>query len=196
MEVIQQGKRKFQWIYIFWVRGVFMKQFSVCRFLIHGWLNNGDHFLNIGGTSAYLRNGEFNVIVVDWGMGAETSNYVRARNRVGDVGRSLANFIDFMNQSFNLRFEDLTVVGFSLGAHVAGIAGKTVRRGRINTIIGLDPAGPLFDINRVDTRLDSGDAQYVEIIHSNGQFSGFGLPMGHADFYPNGKIRQSSTYII
>lgn len=158
-----------------------------CRFLIHGWLNNGDHFLNIGGTSAYLRNGEFNVIVVDWGMGAETNNYVRARNRVGDVGRSLANIIDFLNQSFNLRFEDLTVVGFSLGAHVAGIAGKTVRRGRINTIVGLDPAGPLFDINRVDTRLDSGDAQYVEIIHSNGRYSGFGLPIGHADFYPNGK---------
>ena len=183
---------KIQWIQFF-ITWNFNENVSVCRFLVHGWLNNGEHFLNIDGTRAYLSNGEFNVIVVDWGMGAETSNYIRARNRVGDVGRSLANIIDFMNQSFNLRFEDITVVGFSLGAHVAGIAGKTVRRGRINTIIGLDPAGPLFDINRVDTRLDSGDAQYVEIIHSNGRYSGFGLPMGHADFYPNGKIKQSST---
>ena len=166
----------------------FNKTVYGCRFLVHGWLNNGDHFLNTDGTREYLRNGEFNVIVVDWGMGAQTNNYIHARNRVGDVGRSLANIIDFMNQSFNLSFEDITVVGFSLGAHVAGIAGKTVRRGRINTIIGLDPAGPLFDINRVDTRLDYRDAQYVEIIHSNGQFSGFRLPMGHADFYPNGKI--------
>lgn len=79
----------------------------------------------------------------------------------------------------------------SLGAHIAGIAGKNVRRGRINHIIGLDPAGPLFTVNNVAGRLDAGDANYVEVMHTNGQTllvpgSGIGQPIGHADFFVNG----------
>lgn len=42
-------------------------------------------------------------------------NYVIAANRVEGVGRVVGNFIDFLNESGALRFEELTVVGFSLG---------------------------------------------------------------------------------
>jgi pancreatic triacylglycerol lipase len=68
-----------------------------------------------------------------------------------------------------------------------------VTRGRVNTIIGLDPAGPLFDINNRSERLAVGDAEYVECIHTNGfgTFSflgsfGIGSPICEANFYPNG----------
>lgn len=44
---------------------------------------------NILSTAAYLELGEFNVVVADWGLGAQTINYITARNRVGPVG----NFI-------------------------------------------------------------------------------------------------------
>lgn len=65
-------------------------------------------------------------------------------------------------------------------AHVAGMAGKQTTRGRVNTIVGLDPAGryylvlkncdkviisisgPLFSENNPAERLASGDADYVE----------------------------------
>jgi Lipase len=56
-----------------------------------------------------------------------------------------------------------------------------VKRGRINTIIGLDPAGPLFYIRHPEGRLDIGDAEYVEAIHTNGRATGIGFPIGHAD---------------
>lgn len=71
---------------------------------------------------------------------------------------------------------------------MAGIAGKRVTRGRINTIIGLDPAGPLFSVNTPSERLDSNDALYVEAIHTNGGAlgSGIGAPIALTDFFPNG----------
>jgi hypothetical protein len=55
----------------------------------------------------------------------------------------------------------------------------------------LDPAGPLFEGYDTSVRLDKSDANYVDVIHSNGEaiyVGGFGIaePIGHVDFYPNG----------
>lgn len=61
------------------------------RFIVHGWNNNGGSDVNIQIRDAYLRAGEFNVIVVDWGAGAQTINYISARNRVNEVGPLLGN---------------------------------------------------------------------------------------------------------
>lgn len=52
---------------------------------------------------------------VDWSRGAQTINYVIAKNRVAPVGRVLGNFLDFLHDVDALRFHELTVVGFSLG---------------------------------------------------------------------------------
>ena len=57
--------------------------------------------------------------------------------------------------------------------------------------LGLDPAGPLFEGYDGKVRLDKGDADYVDVIHSNGEsliVGGFGTweAIGHVDFYPNG----------
>lgn len=83
-------------------------------------------------------------------------------------------------------FSRVSLIGHSLGAHISGAAGKRVRNGRINTIVGLDPAGPLFDANNPVNRLDRGDAEYVEVIHTDTNSFGIAFPIGHADFYPNG----------
>lgn len=34
---------------------------------------------------------------------------------------------------------------------------------------GLDPAGPLFESQHIKARLDSTDANFVDVIHSNGE---------------------------
>jgi hypothetical protein len=52
---------------------------------------------------------------VDWSRGAQTINYITARNRVEPTGRTLGDFIDFLHSRNALRFEELTVAGFSLG---------------------------------------------------------------------------------
>lgn len=61
-----------------------------------------------------------------------------------------------------------------MGAHAAGIAGKSVKRGRVNTIIGCDPAGPLFNINDPTSRIASGDAEHVECIQTDSRNFGIG----------------------
>lgn len=96
------------------------------------------------------------------------------------TGAFLAAFIDWLNANELVQFNQVSIVGFSLGgwfscfrskinfnsnritAHVAGMAGKQTTRGRVGTIVGLDPAGPLFNENNPDERLASGDADYVE----------------------------------
>jgi pancreatic triacylglycerol lipase len=53
---------------------------------------------------------------------------------------------------------------------------------------------PLFSVNNPDERLDAGDAEYVECIHTNGGLLtgavvgalGIGEPICQADFFPNG----------
>ncbi|XP_040168740.1 pancreatic lipase-related protein 2-like [Anopheles arabiensis] len=156
------------------------------RFVIHGWNNNGGSEVNVLIRNAYLDRADINVIIVDWGVGAQNPNYVTSRNHINAVGLTVARFIDFLNQSGGLAFNNVYVTGHSLGGHTAGIVGKRVTRGRLNTVVALDPALPLFSINDPANRVAPGDANYVEVIHTNGGLLGFDLPIGLADFYPNG----------
>jgi len=85
-----------------------------------------------------------------------------------------------------MSFSTLTVIGHSLGAHVAGFTGKNTKNGKIDTIIGLDPALPLYSFDTPTKRLCSTDALYVESLQTNGGELGFLKPIGKGAFYPNG----------
>jgi hypothetical protein len=59
----------------------------------------------------------------------------------------------------------------------------------------------LFSVRNPEGRIDAGDANYVEIIHTNGPTlliagAGIGAPIGHADFWPNGKTSNISRLKI
>lgn len=155
------------------------------RIIIHGWNNYYNSDINHELRSAFLAVGTYNVFVVDWSSAAFLL-YNSARAAVPEIGRTVASFIDFLNEKGSMSFSNLLVTGHSLGAHVSGYAGKNVRRGKINKIVGLDPALPLFSYNDCTTRLCPSDAGYVESIQTNGGLLGFLDPIGKASFYPNG----------
>ena len=161
--------------------------FPPFRIIIHGWNADSTHIFTPMTTEAYLQQGDLNVIAFDWGVAANDSNYLRARNRISSSGQVGARFLDFLVINSLLKYENVHVVGYSLGAHLAGFIGKNTQYGQIEIIVGLDPAGAFFDANNPTTRLATTDAIYVEIIHTNGGGLGIGSPIGHADFLPNGK---------
>ncbi|CAH2041622.1 unnamed protein product, partial [Iphiclides podalirius] len=76
--------------------------------------------------------------------------------------------------------KNITLIGHSLGAHIAGIASKSVRRltgETIGRIIALDPAGPCFSNISHASRLDRDDAAFVDVIHTNGGILGLKEPL-------------------
>lgn len=110
------------------------------RFIIHGWNSNQDTALNIFMTREFLERADHNVVVVDWSAGAQTPNYIAARNRVGSTGGAVARLIDLLDSVQLTSFDKVKIIGHSLGAHVAGFAGKQVTRGQINAIFATDAA--------------------------------------------------------
>lgn len=145
----------------------------------------GNNFLNLN----FCPQDDVNVIVVDWENGAALPNYVQAAANTQLVGKQLARLAQLLNSEHGHSASDYHLIGFSLGAHIAGFAGAELRN--VSRITGLDPASPLFEGYSVRVRLDPGDARFVDVIHSNGDsFLRGGLgsfqPMGHLDFYPNG----------
>lgn len=78
-----------------------------------------------------------------------------------------------------------------LGAHMCGKIRRTIshRIGKVGTIIGLDPAGPLFSSSTVfykysdSERLDKSDADYVLALHTDSKHYGMRAAIGHGLYF-------------
>jgi len=128
---------------------------------------------------------DMTVLLVDWKNGANNLYYPQSASNTRAVGGEVATLMDrFVNQ-MGLSRKNLWCVGFSLGAHTCGFAGKLTEMERIT---GLDPAGPWF-ANHENARLDKSCANFVDVIHTDGDdmmiYYGLMVPSGHADYYPN-----------
>ncbi|KAI8126610.1 hypothetical protein FF38_05473 [Lucilia cuprina] len=168
---------------------------------LHGWNDEGSK----GWVQEMLRtwtyfDPECSVCVVDWGNLSQ-NDYKTASMSIFDVGLTVAGIVEALEQLSLNKFSrrNVTIAGYSLGAHAAGFAG-TALNGEVEQIIGLDPAGPLFTMPSVvspEYRLDQSDAQFVQILHTSAGTLGSGVKAGHADFYPNGgKAPQSNCRLF
>ncbi|XP_031787250.1 endothelial lipase [Nasonia vitripennis] len=112
--------------------------------------------------------------------------YHKAVGNTRIVGPHVASTLRWLESigAFNLRA--VHVVGFSLGAEVAGFMGKALFPQRVGRITGLDAAYPLYMNTGAEGHLTAADAEFVDIIHTDGGVLGFPIPLGHVDFYPNG----------
>lgn len=100
------------------------------------------------------------------------------------VGEYTAKLIDYL-VSRGMSLPSLHLIGLSLGAQMAGVCGQSVKSGRVVRITGLDPAGPLFKKWPKSLKLDSSDAEFVDVIHSDAGIFGYPTSVGHVDFWPN-----------
>jgi len=170
------------------------------KIFAHGFINNGYSTpIVLDMRDAYLKREDCNFIAVDWGLLAIPPFYIRSATYSTLVGEQTGNLINFLvEQGADLK--DFHVIGFSLGAHVAGKAGATVN-GVLPRITGLDPAYPLFSMEDTDQRLDTTDAEFVDVIHTNSGYLiqaglSFPHPIGHVDFFPNGGMSQPGCGLL
>lgn len=101
---------------------------------------------------------------------------------VGDV------IVDLVEEGV-VSLNQLHIIGHSLGAHIVGFVGQTVKE-KIGSLVawitGLDPSRYYYDMVFWFKRLSKDDGEVVEIVHTNGGIFGFQRPLGTIDFYPNG----------
>lgn len=171
------------------------------KFIIHGFLDNGKLPWIIDIKDALLENDNYNVISVDWSDGAWWP-YTQATTNTQLVGAEISLIIKKLQKQKGLDLKDVHLIGHSLGAHIAGYCAKHFNTTQIARVTGLDPASPYFEGCPPIVRLDSTDAIYVDILHSNaqkvvGDLGSLGMmePIGHVDYYPNGALSQPGCQV-
>ncbi|XP_026228108.1 lipase member H [Anabas testudineus] len=153
-------------------------------FVIHGFRPTGSPPVWLDNiTEALLAWKDINVIVVDWNRGSATS-YFKAVENTKKAADNITAFIHKM-QEHGASLSSMHLIGFSLGAHMSGFIGANLN-GLIGRITGLDPAGVMFTDTSPEDRLDSTDAQFVDVLHTDMDALGFRKTLGHIDFYANG----------
>ncbi|XP_077390574.1 lipoprotein lipase [Festucalex cinctus] len=159
--------------------------------IIHGWTVTGmfESWVPKLVSALYERVPGANVIVVDW-LTRASQHYTTSAAYTKLVGRDVAKFVTWIQKELQMPWDRIHLLGYSLGAHVAGIAGDLTDR-KISRITGLDPAGPTFEHADAQNTLSRDDAQFVDVLHTNtrgspGRSIGIQKPVGHIDIYPNG----------
>jgi len=154
-----------------------------------------------------------NVMIVDWsGIGA--AFYAgTAVEAVKKAGKKISDFITSLIKEELLKsVKDLEIIGMGGGAHVAAIISHKLKKDggdSIPRITGLDPTGPGFDKASEENKLDSSDADFVDVLHCNEmqqdtgnwwsfahpsfgkeRFMGIKEPCGSMDTFINGGTKQ------
>ncbi|KAG4070813.1 hypothetical protein HA402_011039 [Bradysia odoriphaga] len=159
-------------------------------FVIHGYTlsSNGYDLLDEFRQDWKQLSQKMNLIGIDWTKGS-SGRYNTALERTPTVGSAVGQFITNSIESSLITDPDsIHVVGHSLGAHVAGFAGKYMAANRSITlqhISALDPVGVFIESYECRRRLCRTDATFVETFHTSNTL-GMYKPIESLDLYVNG----------
>ncbi|XP_063833760.1 pancreatic triacylglycerol lipase-like isoform X1 [Ostrinia nubilalis] len=137
-------------------------------------------------SEAFYKKGKHNVLALDASPLIHWL-YLRASTYVRFIGEKLGAMLAQMAEA-GYDPSNFYIVGHSLGSHIAGFTGKQftgLTGSRVGRITGLDPAGPCFSHVDDDVRLNSTDAEFVDVIHTDAGVFGLKQPIGQVDYYPN-----------
>uniref|UniRef100_A0A1I8PUE8 Lipase domain-containing protein n=1 Tax=Stomoxys calcitrans TaxID=35570 RepID=A0A1I8PUE8_STOCA len=151
---------------------------------ITGWLVEPDmDYIQVVARAFHCRE-DYNFVLVNTG-GVITNLYINSAYHTGKLGE----FVAMGLQNLGIPTQDIYLVGHSLGAQIAGSAGRyfhNLTNEKLLRITGLDPARPCFLTPIVFPRIGKGDAEFIDIIHTNPTDLGIEEAIGDADFYAGG----------
>ncbi|KAI8432023.1 hypothetical protein MSG28_004551, partial [Choristoneura fumiferana] len=159
--------------------------------LLHGFMESSDGWMVHALAPEYLKKPGLKILALD-GRKVIKFEYFTASTQVRFMGEKLGKLLSDIVKT-GQDPSKMVLIGHSLGAHIAGIAGKKLREltgKQVGRITALDPAGPCFSNVDAAGRLGRSDAQYVDVVHTNAGMLGLKEPVGHKDFYPNGGMTQ------
>ncbi|GBP65252.1 Lipase member H-B [Eumeta japonica] len=165
--------------------------------LIHGFMESSDGLMVQNLAPELLKKPGLSKLMALDGRKLITLEYFRSSTYARFMGEKLGTLLaDIVKMGTDAN--RLLLVGHSLGAHIAGFAGRRVAgltRRRVGRIVALDPAGPCFTgapgtPGTPADRLTATDALRVDVVHTNGGILGLKEPVGHYDFFPNGGLTQ------
>lgn len=157
--------------------------------IIHGFITSptSSGFASVM-TSSFINYGKTNVLYLD-ASSLIFLFYTRAVTLVRIIGELLAAQLwKFVQAGVNPA--KIHMLGHSLGAYISGFAARgftTLSGGvKVGRVTGMDPAGPCFFNSPSDQTLNSTDATFVDVIHTDAGFLGIIKPLGQVDYFPNG----------
>ncbi|KAJ4447146.1 hypothetical protein ANN_09147 [Periplaneta americana] len=143
-----------------------------------------------------LKVSNYNVIAAEYGDLMPDGCFVQAIINLPVIANCTAQLIDFLVKKLNVPLQDIHVIGFSLGAHVTAQISNFITVGKLKRITGLDPADPLFLMYGNEARiLRKDDAEFVDVVHTNGGSYGQLDVLGHVDFFMNGGSLQPDCQV-
>ncbi|XP_067639519.1 vitellogenin-3-like isoform X2 [Eurosta solidaginis] len=129
---------------------------------------------------------DVNFVAVDAANFVDTL-YTWSALNTDEIGKNIA--VGLVELTKIVPVENIHLIGHSLGAHIMGAAGRNFyyQTGKlIPRITALDPAKPCFNEGQSLSGLMRGDAEFIDVIHSDPGALGKREPTGDIDFYPGG----------
>lgn len=106
-----------------------------------------------------------------------------------EIVESLRDLLILLHQDFGVPLQQLRLLAFADGAHLAGAVAEQVQQQllgeQLAQITALDPSS-----STSSHLLSPQDARFVEVIHTNADALGTITPLGDVDYYPNGGREQ------
>ncbi|XP_026315448.1 pancreatic triacylglycerol lipase-like [Hyposmocoma kahamanoa] len=150
-----------------------------CAIIFHGRRETGLSAMSTTVRDALFTSGTVNVIVVDW---SQEANDDFPESAINEVALEVVELIRLLIVNNKINQARLHLIGFELGAHLAGLVGRASTY-TIARITGLNPDRALQGNANALRRTD---ANYVEIIHTETTEFGMANAVGDVDFYPHG----------
>ncbi|KAK7591154.1 hypothetical protein V9T40_002767 [Parthenolecanium corni] len=163
------------------------------KVIIHGFQGGRNLSPSTDLRKAYFTRGEYNIIIVDYSSLVQIPCLSQVEWSPRFCGKCIAQLASYLNNHpRGVTPDKLHLIGYSIGAHIAGLTANYVTKGKLGRITGLDPT-IIFSMGTTGNRsrdLDYTDANFVDVIHTAAGVLGQWGPSGHADFYVNGGSSQ------